>query len=319
MPKDVVWRHRDVFFAALRRAYPGASRSRRRPTSSTFTSRPRWLPRLLQPPPRLDGSPRCSKGAASSSWDDRPADAGARRCGTPSRPRRYRARHRAPSPAGRRRNTRPSARSVGPRAPADRCLRRRDALPRVRQDLLRHLPSTAWSTATAPPRPADKGSMRVWPGRSDGGLRGFMSTSTPSSSMPAGRPAAPGTGLSGRIARRATCGWLSRWSRTNHEHVSGDRRCALGDPRGPRPGRGGRVDHTCWFPWREFDQLWRGEDLPRRGRGGPEGSCGRFSLTQWSSACRSWVQAGRGGRGAPVRPHRRSAPSFIAHCDHLAG
>ena len=74
--------------------------------------------------------------------------------------------------------------------------------PAVRQDLLRHLPSTVLVDGYGTSETGGQGLMPVWPGQADGGLPRFHVDADTAVLDDAGRPAAPGSGLSGRMARR---------------------------------------------------------------------------------------------------------------------
>ena len=206
-PKGVIWRHEDLFFAALGGGNPGGvprhlSRRGGRPRPAGAPEMPPGI--ALRPRHRpLDGVGHAAQRRHGGgvrrcrSAPRAPVGPGAGRAGDDARDRRRRVR-----PPARRRPRR-RAGPLGPRATARRSLSGGTTLsPAVRQQLLRHLPGAVVVDGYGTSETGGQGSMPVWPGQADGGLPRFQVDGDTAVLDDAGRPTVPGSGVIGRLARR---------------------------------------------------------------------------------------------------------------------
>ena len=123
------------------------------------------------------------------------------------------------------------------------------------------------------------------------------------------RPIAPGSGVDRQArAARAPPARLLQGPREDGGDLRHDRRRALGHPRRPRDGRGGRAHHRL-RPRRRLHQQRRREDLPRGGRGGAQGAPRRRRRGRRRRARRALGRARRRRRPAARRRATSRSPS----------
>ena len=318
-PKGVIWRHEDLFFAALGGGNPGgvpvtcpaevvdhARRGRLRclPASPFAHGTAHWMAFATL----LHGGTVVVSDDADPAPDDAVGPR-AGRAGDDARDRRRRVR----PPVGDALAAEPDRWDLG-RLLVVVLSGGATLSPAVRQQLLRHLPGTVLVDGYGTSETGGQGSMPVWPGQADGGLPRFQSTATPRcSTMPVDRPCrAAGSSAGWPVGAACPLGYLGDPS-GQRGHVPGDRRRALGGPGRPGPDRGRWLGHVA-RSGRELDQLGRREGLPRGGRGGAQGPPGG-ARRQWWSACPTTRWGEQVTAVVQLRPGRPVlAADLIVHC-----